>query len=296
LGSIALIKEGIKDKNLVFKKPQHRPQTEPKLDLPFTARLMAYYRAQESEKDHPLIIDPFAKRLAGDLSPYLNNHIRFSEMDYPIVRSYYIEQYLLTPWCNTYEKSQIVLLGAGLDTRAYRFNPLQTNMHILFEIDFSNVIIYKQEILSNEQPLCDLIRVSTDLSNHDWTSHLIKSGFSSDTPTFWVLEGLAYYIEREEFAFLLAKLAEISNENSQIFVDILQQSRWVSFSQPLEGDLNDPFSKHFKWGLDIRAVSSFFAKKGWNVSCSFADDYDQGRNVGQKLMIFIHGVRNYTCS
>ncbi len=44
-------------------------------------------------------------------------------------------------------------------------------------------------------------------------------------------------------------------------------------------------------GLDIRDAPSFFATTGWNESCSFADDYDQGRNVGQKGMIFIHGVR-----
>lgn len=258
--SIAKIKDGINDKNLLIEKPKIRPKEVPELDLPFTARLMAYYRSKESEKDYPLIIDPFAKLLAGGLSPYLNNLIRFSEMDYPIVRLYYIEQYLLTPWCNTYKKSQIVLLGAGLDKRAYRFSPLQTNTHTLFEIDFPSVINYKQEILKNEQPLCDLVRVSTDLSNHDWTSYLMKSGFSSDTPTFWMLEGFAFYIEREEFDFLIAKLAEISNENSQIFVDILQQSRWFSFSQPLEEDLNNPFSKHVKWGLDIRTVTSIFAK------------------------------------
>ncbi len=296
ISSIATIKESIKVKKLLIKKPMNQPQKVPKLDLPFTARLMAYYRAKESEKEYPLINDPFAKRLAGDLSPYLNNHIRFLEMDYPIVRSYYIEQYLLTPWCNTYKKSQIVLLGAGLDTRVYRFKPLEINTHRLFEIDFPYVIKYKQEILKNEHPLCDLVRVSTDLSNNDWTSHLMKSGFSSNTPTFWVLEGFAYYLEKVQVSSLFIKIAEISAENSQFFVDILHHSRWIPFSKPLDGNLKDPFSKHFKWDLDIRTIPSFFAALGWNISCSFADDFDQGRNVGQKGMIFAHGVRTLTKS
>ena len=287
----ASTKESIREEYLNVEKTQKQTNNGPELDLPFTARLMAYYRAQENKRDYPLIVDPFAEHLAGDLTSYLNKHIRFSEMDYPIVRSYYIEEKLLTPWCNTYDKSQIVLLGAGLDTRAYRFKPFQTNTHTIFEIDFPNVINYKQEVLRNEKPFCDLIRLSIDLSNPDWTSHLIKSGFSSDTPTFWVLEGLVYYIDQEEITSLLEKLAEISTEDSQIFVDILQHSRWVPFSKPLNGDLKDPFSKHIKWGLDIKSVPLFFAAAGWNVSCSFADDHDQGRKVGQKGMIFIDGVR-----
>ncbi len=258
--------------------------------IPFTARLMAYYRAQENKRDIPLIIDPLAERLAGDMTSYIKEHIRYSEMDYPLVRSYYIEENLLTSWCNKYLKSQIVLLGAGLDTRAYRFKPLQTNTHIIFEIDFPTIIQYKEEILRDEQPLCSLVRLSVDLTNPDWTSYLIKSGFSSDIPTFWVLEGLVYYMEQEIVASLLTKIAEISTDNSQIFVDILQASRWVPFPIALNGILTG-FPKYFKWGLDIKAVPSFFASTGWNVSCSFADDYDKGRNVGQKGMIYIYGVR-----
>ncbi|MFX1452015.1 MAG: class I SAM-dependent methyltransferase [Promethearchaeota archaeon] len=259
--------------------------------IPFTSRLMAYYRAQEYKRDNPLIIDPFAERLAGDLSSYLKEHIRYSEMDYPIVRSYYIEKNLLEPWCNAHAKSQIVLLGAGLDTRAYRFAPLKTNTHTIFEIDFPIVIRYKEEILGNVQPLCHLVRISTDISDSEWTSIIFKSGFSKNTPTFWVLEGLAYYMERATFETLLTKIAEISTENCKIFVDIMHQSRWIP-NRILRNDLlKDSFSRHFKWGLDIKNVPFFFAKTGWNVMCSFADDYDQGRNVGQRGMIFIHGVR-----
>jgi len=269
-------------------------QNEPELDLPFTARLMAFYRAQESKSSHPLIVDPFAKRLAGDLSPYLNDHIRFSEMDYPIVRSHYIEKNLLTTWCKTKNESQIVLLGAGLDTRAYRFNPLLKNKHTIFEIDFAKVIHYKEEILKDEKPFCNLIRLSTDLSQPKWISSLIKSKLSTNIPTFWVLEGLAYYIEKPDFISLLLKLAEISTETSQIFIDIMQLSRWYSFPYTSNGIVGDPFSRHFKWGIDIKTAQSFFAEFGWDVTCSFADDHDQGRNVGQKAMIFVHGERAST--
>ena len=251
--------------------------------VPFTARLMAYYRAKECKNNSPLIVDPFAKRLAGDLTSYIDKHRHFAEMDYPIVRSYYIEKNLLTPWCNTHTISQIVLLGAGLDTRAYRFKPLQTNTHIIFEIDFPNVIRYKKKILQGEKQLCDLVRISANISNLDWISRLIRSGFSSDVPTFWVLEGLVYYLEKDIVVSLLEKLAEISDKNSEIFVDVCV---------PILAELNfGPFTRYFKWGFEKKHVPTFFATTGWNVSCSFADNHDQGRDVGQKGLIFIHGIR-----
>jgi methyltransferase (TIGR00027 family) len=261
--------------------------------IPFTARLMAYYRALELKKESPLIEDPFAERLAGDLSSFMNSHIRYSEMDYPLVRSNYIENYLLTPWCRTQKRSQIILLGAGLDTRVYRFKPLQTNAHIVFEIDFPSIIQYKEEVLKDEKQLCSLVRLSLDLSNPDWTKKIIESGYSINIPTFWILEGLVYYMKQEDVKSLIAESAQISTNNSQIFVDIMQQSRWVSSSDTLYSLSKDPVSKHFKWGLDIKLAPSFFLDIGWDVSCSFADDYDQGRNVGQKAMIFIHGVRAF---
>jgi methyltransferase (TIGR00027 family) len=257
----------------------------------FTARLMAYYRALESKREKHLIFDPFAERLAGDIATFIKEHIRYSEMDYPIVRSYYIEEKLLRPWCINHKKSQIVLLGAGLDTRAYRFEPFHKDTHTIFEIDLPNLNKYKEEILQNEQPLCNLVRLSANLSKLDWISQLKTTGFSREMPTFWVLEGLAYYLEQDAVSSLLTNIAEISVKDSQLFVDIMHASRWFSLPYVLDGVLKDPISRHLKWGLDIKAVPSFFATVGWKVSCSFADDHDQGRNVGQKGMIFVHGIR-----
>jgi methyltransferase (TIGR00027 family) len=253
-----------------------------KTDVPFTARLMAYYRAQECRRDSPLIVDPFAEDLAGDMFSYTEKHEFVSKKgDYPLVRSYYIEQNLLTKWCCNRKKTQIVLLGAGLDTRAYRFPPVKMNDHTIFEIDFLYVINYKEKILRDKKLLCNLRRVPADLSQPDWTSHLIKSGYSFEIPTFWILEGLVYYVEQNMVISLLTNLAEISHRKSKIFVDVCV---------PALADLVfGPFTRYFKWGLNKKDITSFFVKTGWNVSCSYADDHDQGRDVGQRGLIFVHG-------
>jgi methyltransferase (TIGR00027 family) len=254
-----------------------------KTGVPFTARLMAYYRAQEFRRNSPLIVDPFAEDLAGDMSSYAEKHEFIAKRgDYPLVRAHYIDKNLLTPWCNR-KKTQIVLLGAGLDTRAYRFPPVQMNDHTIFEIDFFNVISYKEKILRNKKPLCNLMRVSADLSQSDWTSHLIKSGYSFEIPTFWILEGLVYYIEQNMVISLLTKLAEISHLESNIFVDVCV---------PALADLVfGPFTRLFKWGLNKKDIPSFFAEIGWEVSCSYADDHDQGRDVGQRGLTFVYGYK-----
>ncbi|MFX1506665.1 MAG: class I SAM-dependent methyltransferase [Promethearchaeota archaeon] len=253
--------------------------------LPFTARLMAYYRFQEYKSTSPLIIDPFAERLAGDMVAYADKHkFVVQRGDYPLVRSYFIENILLDPWCINNEMSQIVLLGAGLDTRAYRLENLQTNRHTIFEVDLPSVIEYKEAILKDEKPLCNLVRVSEDLSSTSWDSSLKKTGFSTKIPTFWVLEGLAYYLEKQVVISLLQTAAKMSTKTSGLFTDICV---------PVLAELKfGPFTPYFKWGLEKRAVPEFFATTGWKVSCSFADDHDQGRDVGQRGLIFVSGVRD----
>jgi methyltransferase (TIGR00027 family) len=253
--------------------------------VPFTARLIAHYRAQESKRENPLIVDPYAERLVGDLSSYFEKHKRTArQIDYAIVRSYYIENDLLTPWCEKQNESQIVILGAGLDTRAYRFKPLRTGSHTIFEIDFPAIIRYKERILQNEKPLCNLIRISTNLSKREWTTRLKAAGFSTSIPTFWIAEGVVYYLEKDIVTSILRNASEISDDKSEIFVDLCI---------PIFADLQyGPFTMHFKWGFDKQDVSSYFSANGWSVTCSYADDHDQGRDVGQKGMMFVNGGRD----
>jgi methyltransferase (TIGR00027 family) len=260
-------------------------------DYLLVSRLMAYYRAQELKREVPLIIDPLAPLLAGDLNSYLKDHIRFSQVDYAIVRSHYIETSLLNSWCREQKNSQIVLLGAGLDTRAYRFKPLEINSHVVFEVDLPIVNEYKENLLKEQNPLCDLIRLSLNLSDSNWTTAMIDHGFKPEIPTYWILEGLVYYMEKIDAFSLFAKAAEVSRENSRIFVDLMHQSRWISDNYTLSSNLTDPFSKNIKWGIDIKNVSKLFASFNWDATCAFADDYDYDRDVGQKGMIFVNGKR-----
>lgn len=277
------------EKSKFRKRDFNRKKRKEEIDVSFTARLMAYYRGIERYREKPLIIDPLSELLAGDFKEYLEKHVRYSKMDYPIVRSYFIEKKFLTQWCERWKDAQIVILGAGLDTRAYRFKPLKQNNHTIYEIDLSEIIEYKEKILRKYTPLCNLKRISADLSKRNWNYKLKNAGYSNKLPTFWILEGLVYYIELEKVKELFKIIFNLSKLESQIFVDLMQRSRWFKSNQSLYQNTTDPFTKHFKWGMNIKSIPGFFSDLGFNVECSFADDHDQGRDVGQKAMIFIYG-------
>lgn len=253
--------------------------------VPFTSRLIAHHRALESVRENPLILDPFAARLAGDLDSYLKDH-RYtgSTSDYTIVRTCFIDEHVLGPWCVREIESQIVLLGAGLDARAYRFDALRENDHTVFEVDYNTVNAYKAKILNDEKPLCKLIRVSANLSEPSWVTKLEMAGFRRETPTLWILEGLLYYIDQEIVLLILKAAATVCGEGSEIFADVCVPGLTLAEF--------GPFMRYFRWGLEKPAVSSFFARCGWSVTCDYADEHNHGRDVGQRGLMFVTGGRN----
>ncbi len=251
--------------------------------VPFTARLIAYYRAQESKHENPLIVDSYAERLAGDLQSYAKDHKHIvGSRDYAIVRAHYVDNRLRESWS---EYMQIVILGAGLDARAYRLSALEPD-NTLFEIDFPVINKYKEEILKDAAPLCHVIRLSLDFSTTKWLDELRKAGFADNLDTFWILEGFAYYLDKETISSILTQIAGLRTDENRIFVDLCV---------PALADLDyGPFTTHFKWGLQIEDVPAFFAASGWDVTCSYADDFDHGRDVGQRGLIFVDGISNKT--
>jgi methyltransferase (TIGR00027 family) len=255
--------------------------------VPFTARLIAHYRAEETKRKTPLISDPYAERLAGDLRSYFKKHKRTKDTgDYAVVRTYYIDEKVLKPWIENHRKSQIVMLGAGLDARAYRYAPLREGEHTIFEVDFEVVNEYKEEILKGEKPLCNLVRLSTDLSYPQWIYNLQEIGYSRKVPTLWILEGVAYYLERDTLVSVLMNATKNCVMGSRIFADVCVPG--------LTEAVFGPFMAHFKWGLNKEEVADFFRKSGWTVTSSYADDYDQGRDVGQRGLIFVKGYSDPT--
>ncbi|MCP2292566.1 SAM-dependent methyltransferase [Nocardia amikacinitolerans] len=83
---------------------------------------------------------------------------------------------------------QFVLLGAGLDTRAFRMN--MPPDAVVYELDLPELFAFKEPVLIRvgAQATCLRRVVVADL-RRDWQKPLLDKGFEVDMPTYWVDEG-----------------------------------------------------------------------------------------------------------
>ncbi|KAK6278096.1 hypothetical protein POUND7_018419 [Theobroma cacao] len=92
--------------------------------------------------------------------------------------------------------AQVVLLGAGMDARAYRLSCLKESD--VFEVDFPEVLQVKAALLQAALESTEHLRmmaksltsVEADIRENDWLEKLQISGFVPEKNTVWVLEVL----------------------------------------------------------------------------------------------------------
>jgi methyltransferase (TIGR00027 family) len=113
---------------------------------------------------------------------------------------------------------QVVLVGAGLDTRAFRLS-LPADLRV-FELDQEGVLGFKDEVLSGQavDPRCARSAIPIDLRD-DWPSALHEGGFDSTQPTAWVAEGLLPYLPPEAQSNLVAQVRGLSAPGSTLAFD-----------------------------------------------------------------------------
>ncbi|PWA99135.1 Leucine carboxyl methyltransferase [Artemisia annua] len=112
--------------------------------------------------------------------------------------------------------AQVVLLGAGMDTRAYRLECLK--QCDVYEIDFPEVMQMKDTLLKAAMESIDdasqltltaksLKRIAADIRDEDWFKQLQASGFIPEKNTVWILEGIIYYLPHSQAMEVLKTIA-----------------------------------------------------------------------------------------
>ena len=218
--------------------------------LASTAYWTAAIRARETTRNDHLFNDPWAADLAGAKgATWIREHPENSTIA-TVLRTRYFDDYLNRITSDTAIK-QIVLMAAGLDTRAYRLHwPEKIR---LFELDQGSVLEYKEQILYNAgvKPACERHPVAVDLTV-SWENSLKNSGFYTDQPSAWLLEGLLYYLSKEKLTSLLDKVMCLATPGSYIGFDIINSAvlkseltkDWVKMQAksgaPWIGTIDDP--------------------------------------------------------
>lgn len=112
---------------------------------------------------------------------------------------------------------QAVLLGAGLDTRAFRLDWPPDS--VVYELDQAPVLAFKQQVLDTlgARPRVTRHPVAADLRD-DWARLL--PGFRPEEPTTWLAEGLLLYLPGDAEHRLIDTVDRLSAPGSTLAYEV----------------------------------------------------------------------------
>ncbi len=119
---------------------------------------------------------------------------------------------------------QIVILGAGLDSRAYRLTN-SWDAGRVFEVDFPPSQEYKKRKVKSiiGEPPRNLTYVPIDFTKESLDEVLARSGYRSDVKTLITWEGVSMYLPKEAIDSTLAFVARHAGPGSSIIFDYFDE-------------------------------------------------------------------------
>jgi methyltransferase (TIGR00027 family) len=120
---------------------------------------------------------------------------------------------------------QVVILGAGLDGRAWRMRELAQSL--VFEVDHPDTQQEKlQRVASLTQEAREVRFVPVDFARGDLAQALETAGHDLQLPTAWLWEGVVMYLGRHEIETTLRIVEERSAPGSRLIV-AYHQPAWM---------------------------------------------------------------------
>ena len=117
---------------------------------------------------------------------------------------------------------QLVILGAGLDSRAWRLDSLKDT--VVFEVDFPSSQAYKRERAAAVPHKAKDVRfIAIDFERDQLAPLLRAAGFDKTKPTFWIWEGVTMYLRPEAVSANLGAIAALSAPGSRIALTYLRR-------------------------------------------------------------------------
>ncbi|MEE6135882.1 class I SAM-dependent methyltransferase [Mycobacterium sp. 050128] len=268
-----------------------------------TALGVAAARAAETAGSNPLIRDDFARKLVSPAGPawarltdpelaWLDGDEQGQRghrlgIDYQAVRTHFFDEYFADATRDGIR--QVVILAAGLDSRAYRLDwPVET---AVYEIDQPQVLEYKGKILESHVPTASRRTVAVDLRD-DWPAALTAAGFDRTQPTAWLAEGLLPYLPSDAQDRLFEMFTALSVPGSQVAIEVFgvnassNTNRWqrmrdrlgldvnvqaLTFHEPDRSDAAEWLTDH-GWQVNVVNNREEMARLGRAVPEDLADD------------------------
>jgi methyltransferase (TIGR00027 family) len=165
---------------------------------------------------------------------------------------------------------QMVLLGAGYDSRPYRFGEFIQNTKI-FELDAKPTQQRKKECLQRAAiSISEQISfVPINFERDNLRDTLKEAGFSQEKKTVFIWEGVTYYLSAEAVDNMLAFVRSNSPSGSSISFDYASLS-----DEALNEDGVKELRKHMqskysneprKFGIQAGRIEAFLKERGFEV-------------------------------
>jgi methyltransferase (TIGR00027 family) len=263
-----------------------------------TALFVATARALEAQKPSPLAVDPFAevfcRAVGGNVADVLDGKNPDHRLKTPDFGEHFINfQGARTRYFDDYFRRatdagvrQVVILAAGLDSRAYRLSwPDETT---IFELDRPQVLDFKREVLAEQgaKPNAERREVAVDL-REDWPYALRDSGFDAVKPSVWIAEGLLLYLPATAQSQLFTGIDALVASGSHVAVEDSAPMPSDHFAAALEeeraavaaGDQRVFFQ--LVYNEQHAPAEHWFGERGWTAVATPLADYL--REVGRPV-------------
>jgi methyltransferase (TIGR00027 family) len=189
--------------------------------------------------------------------------------EYAIARTKYIDAVFKQALAERFD--QILLFGAGFDTRALRLQTAAQPTRI-FELDApltqqAKIHQYKKRNLSIPS---NVVFIAIDFDKESLPHKLDMAGFYKDRRSLFVLEGVLMYLEPESVQATFQTIREYAGIGSWVVFDYIQASV-LRHENTLYGEagLTQFVSKageQWQFGIESAEIASFVAAYGFEVS------------------------------
>lgn len=182
---------------------------------------------------------------------------------------------------------QVVLVGAGLDTRAFRLDwPEGTQV---FELDLPEVLSFKDSVLATNgaQSRCQRVTVAVDLQQHAWPAAVVDAGFDPTRPAAWVIEGVVPYLTNDAAERLLATVTGLSSPDSRLALDHAGGADDEALRRARSMASMSEITSLWQGGL-TEGASTWLSHHGWLTEAVHGETL--GRRYGRRAHASEHGM------
>lgn len=198
---------------------------------------------------------------------------------------------------------QLVIVGAGYDTRAYRIEELKGKVKV-FEVDHPDTQSFKigkiKEIFGSIPE--HVVYVPVDFEKETLSKKLFSKGYNRSLKTLFIMEGLLMYITPKSVAETLTFIAENSGKGSAIIFDffpkfVVDGTNKLEIAQDIRNFAIQQ-GEPLKFGIKEGELKKFLSNFGFsNIQNVTSEDYKKAYFMGKnenrdvcELVYFAHAM------